>query len=467
VARAGDGSLLAHWLAKSGEDTYAYDIRVARSTDGGTTWETLGKANDDEVPAEHGFVSMVPEAEGARLFWLDGRETAHEGPMTLRTCLVTDQVGSSVLLDDRVCDCCRTGAAVVAGQPVVVYRDRDEGEIRDIALLRRTGSGWSGATGVHPDGWVVPGCPVNGPAVAGRPDGRDLAVAWYTAAGNRPLVQVAFSDDAGASFSEPVVVDDTAPPGRVDLVRGPAGEALVSWVGAGEGDGARLLVRRVRRDGRMGAPLVVAGVSRARASGFPRTAWVGDRLAIAWTDVGDTTNVRVALLSGRAIPAVEDEPAVPPQRATSPGAWEGLVGEAVPDYAAVSLDGERVALSDLRGRPFLLNFWATWCLPCRREIPALIALQEEYAGAGLRIVGVSLDTAGAADEVRVFAREAAIPYTVLLDPDERATNLFGLTTLPASYLFDAAGRLVWKRSGVVERDDAELEQALGALSGRP
>lgn len=74
-----DGALLAHWAEKSGSDTYAYDVRLAHSTDGGATWLDLGTAHRDGTPTEHGFVSMVPETAGIRIFWLDGREMLHDG----------------------------------------------------------------------------------------------------------------------------------------------------------------------------------------------------------------------------------------------------------------------------------------------------------------------------------------------------------------------------------------------------
>jgi len=467
VGRAADGSLLAHWLARSGDGTYAYDIYAARSTDAGETWSPLGKVNDDATHTEHGFVSMVPEAGGMRLFWLDGRAMAaggeghdgDEGPMSLRTCLVTDRIGASTRLDDRVCECCRTGAAVTAGGAVVVYRDRGETEIRDIAIVRRTAGDWAAPASVAADGWEVPGCPVNGPAVASDRDGRRVVVGWFTAAGGAPRVMAVFSGDAGERFSEPYVVDDAAPPGRVDVAFDDAGEALLLWLAAGEGDAAAIRLRRLAADGRMGEPLTVASTSRARGSGFPRMTPVGGGVVVAWTEAGETTHVRATIVPMTSIPPLGEAPVTADAPApVSP--WNGRSGSAAPAYGATAFDGARVTLADMEGRPLLLNFWATWCLPCRREIADLAALYEEYGDDGLRVVGVSLDEAGTEESVRRFVEQQAIPYTILLDPEDSATDLFGLTMLPTSYLFDATGRLVWSREGVISRDDAGLEDAI-------
>src|SRR5688572_20657954 len=176
------GRLLAHWAAKSAGGTYAYDVRLALSKDRGRTWKPLGTAHDDRTPTEHGFVSAVPERDGIRLFWLDGRETAvgsgghgEGGAMALRTAFVGDAVGKSDVLDRKVCDCCQTGAAATAGGPLVVYRDRSDAEIRDVAAVRRSGNRWTAPKPVVLDGWEIGGCPVNGPAIAAA--GRRVAVA--------------------------------------------------------------------------------------------------------------------------------------------------------------------------------------------------------------------------------------------------------------------------------------------------
>jgi hypothetical protein len=208
VAVAEDGTLYAHWLAKTDEETYAYSIFLARSINGGETWSQLGRLNDDDTPTEHGFVTYTPEGDSVRAFWLDGREMVDEKPMSLRTAAVGETVGPAEVLEDRVCECCSTDAALSAQGPVLVFRDRSDEEIRDIGVIRRERESWTKTNTVYADNWKIPGCPVNGPAIAAAGD--SLVVVWYTAGGDQPRVQVAFSADAGASFQAARVIDDLA-----------------------------------------------------------------------------------------------------------------------------------------------------------------------------------------------------------------------------------------------------------------
>lgn len=299
------GRLLAHWAAKSGGEKYAYDVRLSLSGDRGRTWKPLGTAHDDKTPTEHGFVSVVLEGKGYRLFWLDGRETGAgghgeggPGAMTLRTALVGDTVGASEVLDERVCDCCQTGAAATAGGPAVVYRDRSDSEVRDISVVRRAASRWTAPAPVHRDGWEIGGCPVNGPSIAAS--GRRLAVAWYTQAGDRPRVEVAFSSDAGAIFGPAAVVDGAAPLGRVDVVLDGNGDALVLWV-ASEGKAAAIRLARVTPTGRVGPAVTVAPTASSRSSGFPRVERAGDLLVVAWIEASEPPRLRAATISARVL----------------------------------------------------------------------------------------------------------------------------------------------------------------------
>ncbi len=478
IVRARDGSLLAHWLQKSAPATYAYDVQLARSVDGGVTWARLGPLNDDAKPTEHGFVSLVDEETGVRAFWLDGRDldggeegAGHggghgSGAMTLRTALVTDTVREGWRLDPSTCECCQTSAAMTSEGPVVVYRDRAEGEIRDISIVRRTAQGWTDPHPVHVDGWEVPGCPVNGPAVAA--EGRIVAVAWHTASGGRARVLVAFSGDAGATFGEPIEVDAADPPGRVGVVLDAGGDAIVSWLAAPPEERpqpaasasaeAAVRVRRVSASGAAAETLTVASSTRSRSSGFPRMVRAGETLVIAWTESGEVSHVRAALLAAADVPAARG--AASPPRAPRARAWDGKPGSLAPDYAAPTLDGGRLALADLRGQPVLLNLWATWCAPCRQETPALITLHRRFAPRGLRVVGVSVDERAAASSVRDFVAENALPYAILHDADDRASGLFGVPALPGSFLFNRAGVLVWRRLGALRVDDPDLARAM-------
>ncbi|MDH4066901.1 MAG: glycoside hydrolase, partial [Acidobacteriota bacterium] len=130
------------------------------------------------------------------------------------------------------------------------------------------------------DGWKIPGCPTNGPSAAAR--GSGVAVAWFTAASDTPRLKLAFSDDAGATFGAPVVIDEGRPVGWPDVVLLEDGTALVSWLERrGEGVG-EVLVRRVAPGREPGTPVLVAQSVSGRATGVPHMVRVGDRLLVAW-----------------------------------------------------------------------------------------------------------------------------------------------------------------------------------------
>jgi hypothetical protein len=301
AVQAADGSLVAHWLETRAPDVFEYSPRLAVSNDGGKTWKPMGPITGVGGKAEYGFVAWVPEGKGARGFWLDGRDLPgdeRKGAMALRTAKVQGKVNGEERLDARVCSCCQTDAALAAGGPVIAYRDRSDQEIRDISVIRRTAQGWSQPVRVHADNWKIPGCPVNGPAIAAA--GKRVAVAWFTGAPPGPRVQVAFSEDGGATFGPPALVDANKPIGRVDLVLDGNGDAIVSWEAA-DGDGAEIRLRRVGPKGGLGAPRAVAATSAARSSGFPRMVRNGDRIVLAWVEDKEPSTVRAAAIPTAAV----------------------------------------------------------------------------------------------------------------------------------------------------------------------
>ncbi len=285
-----DGAWIAHWLARVPGGVYAYHVRLAVSRDQGATWSAPLTAHADDAPQEHGFVSLVPwDDSTAAAVWLDGRAMRLAGPaeeaegdMTLRSRTVTSggRLGPEALLDARTCECCQTALARTASGLVAAYRDRSPEEIRDIAVVRYAGGGWTPPTLVARDGWHYPGCPVNGPALAAAGD--TIAIAWYTAARDTPRVFAAFSPDGGATWGPPRRVDDGHPLGRVDIELLADGSALVTWLESGRG-GAEVRARRVPPGGPPPASWRVTESSDARSSGFPRLLRVGDEVLFAWT----------------------------------------------------------------------------------------------------------------------------------------------------------------------------------------
>lgn len=284
----------AHWLAKRPGGTYAYDVALALSRDGGETWDAPINPHTDNTRTEHGFVSLFPWKAGVGALWLDGRNTSAEGHgehggadaggMTLRSAVIEpDQtITDGRLVDDLVCDCCQTDIAITDQGPIAAYRNRTREEIRDIFVARNVDGDWQPGTAVANDGWEISGCPVNGPAIVA--EGMHVAIAWFTAANNVSKVQVAHSMDGGATFTTSVDVDVERPIGRVDVEILDNGVAIVSWLRNGEAQHGDILARTVARDGGLGPVKVIATTNAARSSGFPQMARRGDELIFAWTD---------------------------------------------------------------------------------------------------------------------------------------------------------------------------------------
>ena len=131
-----------------------------------------------------------------------------------------------------------------------------------------------------------------------------------------------------------------------------------------------------------------------------------------------------------------------------------------PPVAATTLDGDSVRLADLRGQPVLLNVWATWCAPCRQEIPELQALHERHADQGLRVVGVTVDGRHMGDEVRSFVEDMGMTYDVWWDSEGAVIDRLEAVGVPVTVLVDREGRIAWRHTGVIEPGDPELEAAV-------
>ena len=194
--------------------------------------------------------------------------------------------GSDAVVDAATCDCCQTDVAMTDRGPLLVYRDRGQGEVRDIASVRFGGGRWTSPTTVHADGWQVSACPVNGPAVAAR--GNAAVVAWYSEAGGAPAVRLARSTDAGDRYAAPVVVDQgAAVSGQVDVALD-SDQAWVAWLRE-DATGQTLMLARYAPDlSRQLQRIEVARpAGRGHATGSPRLVADGGSAWLVWTDVAD------------------------------------------------------------------------------------------------------------------------------------------------------------------------------------
>lgn len=136
------------------------------------------------------------------------------------------------------------------------------------------------------------------------------------------------------------------------------------------------------------------------------------------------------------------------------------IGEPAHEYAATTLEGDTVSLSSLRGQVVLLNLWATWCAPCRAETPYLQSIYQEHRDRGFTIVGISMDTGDARDDIAMFVDEYDVGYTILHDPRMRGMELYQVLGLPATFLIDREGVLRWMRYGPIPEGDPEFLRAL-------
>jgi len=306
IAATADGTIWAHWLQKTrGQgDGVAYAIIVSHSTDDGMTWSDPVRAHDDGKPVEHGFVSFWPAArDRLGMAWLDGRNTAggahagHDGGAadaapegagmtSLRAATIdtASRIADAVEVDPSVCDCCGTDVAVTARGPLLVYRDRAAGEIRDIYATRLEDGAWQAPKAVHADDWTIAACPVNGPAVAAA--GNDAVVAWYSAANDVPKLQLARSADAGDSFGAPVVVDQgDAVQGRADVALD-AKQVWVTWLHE-DAKGQSLWLARYAPDlsRELSRTEIAKLQGRGRGTGFPKLAVRDGEAYLVWTDI--------------------------------------------------------------------------------------------------------------------------------------------------------------------------------------
>lgn len=136
-----------------------------------------------------------------------------------------------------------------------------------------------------------------------------------------------------------------------------------------------------------------------------------------------------------------------------------IVGKSTPapDFTLEKLNGGNLKLSDLRGKAVLLNFWATWCGPCKIETPWLVEMQNQYGNQGLQVIGVAMDDSGK-DEISKFAKDMGVNYPVLLGKEAVGDEYGGVPALPESFFIGRDGKIVDRIIGL--KGKAEIEDAI-------
>ena len=294
-AISGD-QVLTSYLKKSASGTYTYDVFLSLHKLSGEKIKEDFILNTDGFKAEHGFVSIVAkDNEGFLISWLDGRNTVEKDingnhkPMTIRFAEITNagDIINEVELDSSVCDCCQTSITYTDKGPVVVYRDRSEEEVRDIYVTRNINDEWETPIPVHNDGWIIYGCPVNGPKVVSNSN--NLALSWFTVSNGKPTVNLSFSESYGSSFGSPIKINDLNAIGRVDAAFLNEKEVIVSYM---EGDdiGTYLRIKKVSIDGKVSEPITVSKIDSGRGTGVPQLEILDNEIFIVWTVFDDENN---------------------------------------------------------------------------------------------------------------------------------------------------------------------------------
>lgn len=435
VVSSSAGSRLAYWLQKREGGPYAYDIYVAVSN--GKRWRNLGILHKDGTASEHGFVSAIALDDGFRVIWLDGRETATKGPMTLRHANV--QFDGSIqdlgVLDDRVCDCC--GTAAVRNGPSslrVWYRNRTETEVRDIhAVASRAESsiGDKRNVVVHPDKWMLNGCPVNGPALS--TNGTVTVGAWFTAEGGVAKVKAGFVNGEG-KVTSPATAFASTVLGRVDVVIDGREGVVVALQDAGK-DVGQIVARRFDTEGRMGRPVVLAETGVTRGAGFPQAEVLGGKLVLAYTDTSSSrARIRRKVVPLATVPAV-----LPTTTANA-----DTVGTLPrPELQLRDLDGNlRTASPE---KQVLIHVWATWCRPCLEEMESVLRVARRLKDQGTEVWLVSIDE-GDLGRVKELSKSWKADDFVVID-DGTVARALNANAVPATFVFSAAGDLVFSEVG--------------------
>lgn len=294
IAAQPNGTLVAQWpVINDGPQppgSYNNSMRIAMSTDRGKTWREVFADGLDNTHSYTGFVTLLPDASGLRAVYLTPPRPISHDPADHRMTLshvLFDAHGARVangVVDGDTCSCCPTAIGMTTRGPIAAYRDHEPGEVRDIAVVRLVNGSWTPPRPVHRDGWVINGCPTNGPALA--TGGSRVAIAWFTGAENRPAVKVAFSSNNGDTFTAPVEIDGAQAVGRPAIVLLADGAAAVAWLASVGGGRGELRVRRVTPAGEASPVLVAGPASPGRLSGMPQLVQIEDTLLAAWRGDG-------------------------------------------------------------------------------------------------------------------------------------------------------------------------------------
>lgn len=180
---------------------------------------------------------------------------------------------------------------------------------------------------------------------------------------------------------------------------------------------------------------------------------------------------QMQLVPANAPPGSGDTP-VPDMSDSADAYTTPLNGQQAPNFTLQDLQGQQVSLASFKGHPVVIDFWATWCGPCKMEIPWLEDFQKQYAGQGLQIIGINADDLDKSDaaklftekrEISDFATKMHINYPVLLDANAIADAWGGVDALPTTFFIDRSGKIVASTVGLPSHDEivSDIQKAIG------
>jgi peroxiredoxin len=185
---------------------------------------------------------------------------------------------------------------------------------------------------------------------------------------------------------------------------------------------------------------------------------------MAWSGYQNLQRRRAAQKAQPPVTLLDQSNRTVQQDVASDEGLPNLRGKKAPKLTLKTLDGRKVSLADYKGKAVLVNFWATWCAPCKLEMPWFVDLHKQYAPQGFEILGVSMDEAKDRGQIGKFSQKIGVNYTILVGDDAASKAYGGVEFLPTSFYVGRDGKVVEETAGLASRDEIEanIKKALAA-----
>jgi peroxiredoxin len=185
---------------------------------------------------------------------------------------------------------------------------------------------------------------------------------------------------------------------------------------------------------------------------------------MAWSGYQNLQRRRAAQKAVPQVTVLDQSNRTVQQDVASDEGLPNLRGKKAPPFTLKTQDGRKVSLADYKGKAVLVNFWATWCVPCKLEMPWFVDLHKQYASQGFEILGVDEDDEKDHGQIDKFAKKIGVNYPILLGTDTTSKAYGGVDVLPTSFYIGRDGKVVEEAAGLISRDEIEanIKKALAA-----